>query len=159
MTEIPKKIQKPVSLLLNKKALSDYEVIKEYECAVELLWHEVKSIREKHFHLKTSFVTIREGDLFIQKFHISPYKQLTNRVVYDPERERKIFLHKKDIANLSQKMKEKWFTIIPVEVYFRWNLIKLKIALAKWKKQYEKRADIKKRDVEMDMKISLANKY
>jgi len=159
MIEIPKKSPKIAPLLVNKKALSDYEVIREYECSIELLGHEVKSIRSKHFHLKSSFVTIREWDLFIQKFHISPYTQLTNRVAYDPERERKLFIHKKDITSLSQKMKEKWFTIMPTEVYLKWNLIKLKIALAKWKKLYEKRADIKKRDIEMDMKISLAREY
>jgi len=157
--EVTKKIQKIFSLLVNKKALSDYEIIKEYECSIELLWYEVKSVRSKHFHLKASFITIREWLLFIQKFHISQYKQLTNSLSYDAERERKLFLHKKDINYLTQKTKEKWFTIIPTEVYFKWNLIKIKIALARWKKQYEKRADIKKRDIEMDMKITLANNY
>lgn len=157
--EINKKIQKIMSLLVNKKALSDYEIIKEFECGIELIWSEVKSIRSKHFHLKASFISIREWILYIQKFHISQYKLLTNFVSYDPERERKLFLHKKDVNYLSQKIKEKWFTIIPIEVYLKWNLIKLKIALARWKKLYEKRADIKKRDIEMDLKITLANNY
>lgn len=157
--EINKRIQKIFSLLVNKKALSNYEVVKEYECWVELLWYEVKSIRAKHFHLKSSFVTIRDDDIFVQKFHITPYKMLTNISTIDAERERKLFLHKKDIHSLSQKTKEKWYTIIPTEVYFKWNLIKLKIALARWKKLYEKKADIKKRDIDMDLKITLAREY
>lgn len=157
--EINKKIQKIFSLLVNKKALSNYEVIKEYECGIELLWHEVKSIRTKHFHLKSSFVTIRDWIIYIQKLNITPYKMLTNTLSIDSERERKLFLHKKDIDSLSQKTKEKWYTLIPTEIYFKWNLIKVKIALARWKKLYEKRADIKKRDTDMDLKITLAREY
>lgn len=156
--EKERKILKITPLLTNKKALNDYEVVKEYECSVKLEWYEVKSVREKHFNLKASFVTIRENELFIQKFHISQYKMLTNSTIYDPERERKLFLHKKDISYLHQKTKEKWFTLIPTEVYFKWNLIKVKIALAKWKKQYEKKEALKKRDIEMDIRRSLSER-
>lgn len=151
-----KKNPQILPLLTNKKALRDFEVLKEYECWIKLEWYEVKSIRDKHFHLKASFVTIREDEIFIQKFHISQYKLLTNSTIYDTERERKLLLHKKDIFSLSQKTKEKWLTIIPTEVYLKWNLIKIKIALVKWKKLYEKRADIKKRDIDMDIRKTLA---
>lgn len=157
--EITKKIPKISSILVNKKALSDYEIIKDFECAIKLSWSEVKSIRDKHFHLKSSFITIRDWLIFIQKMHISPFKMLTNKDSFDSEKERQLFLHKRDMSYLGHKIKEKWLTIIPTEVYFKWNLIKVKIALAKWKKLYEKRAQIKKKDIEMDLKISLANKY
>ncbi|EKE27585.1 MAG: SsrA-binding protein [uncultured bacterium (gcode 4)] len=158
MENTEKKIPKIHSLLVNKKGLSDFEVLKEYECWIKLEWYEVKSIREKHFHLKASFVTIREGNVYIHKFHISPYKQFTNKEAYDPEREKKLLLHKKSVDALSQKIKEKGFTIIPTEVYFKWNLIKMKIGLARWKKQYEKKEALKKRDIEMDIRRSLSER-
>lgn len=143
------------SLLINKKWYSDYEVLKEYECSIKLNWYEVKSIRWKHMHMKSSFITIRDNELFIQKLHISPYKQLTNIATYEAEAERKLFLHKKDIEHLSQKIKEKWYTIIPTEIYFKWNLVKIKIWLAKWRKEYEKKDILKKKDIEMDIRKSL----
>ena len=158
MEEKTKKIAKIIPLLKNKKGFSDYEVLKEYECSMKLLWHEVKSLRANHFHMKASFITIREREVFVQKFHISPYKHFTNSEACDPERERKLLLHKRDIDSLSQKIKEKGYTIIPTEVYFKWNLIKMKIGLAKWKKQYEKKEALKKRDVEMDIRRSLSER-
>jgi len=152
------KLHRILPLLTNKKGFHDYEVLKEYECWIKLDWAEVKSIREKHFNLKSSFVTIRENELFIQKMHISQYKMLTNSTIYDTERERKLLLHKRDISNLLQKIKEKWFTIIPTEVYFKWNLIKIKIALAKWKKLFEKKETLKRKDIEMDIRRSLSER-
>lgn len=158
MDNTVKKIPKITHLLVNKKALNDYEVLKEYECWIKLVWFEVKSIRDNHFHLKASFVTIREWRIYIQKFHISPYKMFTNPTAYDPESERELFLHKKDITSLLQKIKEKWFTIIPTEVYLKWNLIKIKIALAKWKKEYEKKESLKKKDIDMEIRRSLSER-
>ncbi len=153
-----KKIIKTVSLLVNKKALSEHEVIKEFEASMKLSWSEVKSIRANHFHLKASFVTIRDSRVYIQKMHISPYKMLTNQNAYDSESEREIFLHKRDTSFLLQKIKEKWFTIIPTEVYLKWNLIKMRIALARWKKLYERKEDIKRRDIDMEIKRSLSER-
>jgi SsrA-binding protein len=155
MEKINKKSPIIVPLLVNKKWLHDFEVIKEYECGIKLEWYEVKSLRAHQLNLKASFVTIRDSEVFIQKMHISQYKQLTNPAAYDPERERKLMLHKKEIASLLQKIKEKWFTIIPTEVYLKWNLIKVKIALAKWRKEYDKKNVLKNRDIEMDMRKSL----
>lgn len=152
------KISNIKQIVSNKKAYFDYEVIKEYECGIILQWHEVKSIRAGHINLKASFVIIRENELFVNKMNISPYKMLPNKEVFDPLRERKLLLHKKSIDYLSWKLKEKWFTIVPLEVYFKWNLIKIKIALVKWKKLYEKKETIKKRDTEMDIRRSLSER-
>lgn len=147
------KVIKIETLLLNKKALFDYELVNQYEVSIELLWYEVKSVKAGHINLKWSFITIRDWSLYIQKFHISPYKMLPNKSLIDPLRERKLFLHKKDILYLDQKLKEKWFTIIPIEVYGKWNLVKLRIALAKWKKQYEKKQILKEREIDKQAKI------
>lgn len=152
------KNQKKESLLVNKKWLNDYEVIKDYECSIELFWYEVKSIRNKNFNLKWSFISINNNWLFIQKMHISLYKFYSNSQAYDPERERKLFLHKKDVEYLQTKLKEKWFTIIPIEVYLKWNLIKIKIWLVRWKKLYEKKQILKNKDIEFDIKRSLSER-
>ena len=99
-----KKTIKIESLLKNKKAFFDYEFIKEFEVWIELLWYEVKSVKASHVNLKWSFITIREWNLYIQKFHISPYKMLPNKSIVDPLRERKLFLHKSEIFYLDQKL-------------------------------------------------------
>ncbi|MDD2487362.1 MAG: SsrA-binding protein SmpB [Candidatus Gracilibacteria bacterium] len=153
-----KKNIKTESLLLNKKALFDYELIRQFEASMELLGHEVKSIKAGHINLKGSFITIREGTLFVQKFHVSPYTMLPNKTIVDPLRERKLFLHKSDILFLDQKLKEKGFTLIPVEVYLKGNLIKMRIALAKGKKLYEKKQVMKEREIDKQAKID-ASKF
>ncbi len=149
------KIVKTFSILVNKKALFDYEVIKDYEAWIELTGYEVKSVKLKNINLKWSFVSLANGTPYIMKFHISPYKFIGVKEWVDPTRERKLFLHKKDIFYINQKLKEKWNTLIPTEVYLKGNLIKLKIALAKWKKKYEKKDLIKKKDIQRDIEISL----
>ena len=152
MTNTKKEI-KIVSLLRNKKALFDYEIVCSYEAGIELLGYEVKSAKEKLINLKWSFIVIREGILYIQKFHISPYKNVVNKTAIDPLRERKLFLKKKDIFYLSQKLKEKWFSLIPEEVYLKWNLIKVKVSLVKWKKKFEKKQILKERSIDKQAKI------
>lgn len=150
-------LPKITQIVSNKKAFHDYEIIKEFECWIELLWYEVKSIRAKQINLKWSFVIIRNEEIFANKIHISAYKMLANNTIIEPERERKLFLHKKNILQLNQKIKEKGYTIVPTEVYFKWNMIKIKVALVKWKRLYEKKESIKKRDIAMDLKKSLKN--
>lgn len=146
-------------IIKNKKALFNYEIIKDYEAWIELTWYEVKSIRSWNVNFKWSFISIINFVPFIIKLHISPYKFISNKKLIDPVRDRKIFLHKKDIIFLLQKLKEKWNTLIPIEIYFKWNLIKLKIALAKWKKKYDKKEVIKKRDIQKDVQISLKERF
>lgn len=157
MNNEDKKI-KITMLLENKKWLSNYEAIKEFECSIMLEWHEVKSIRDKHFHLKSSFVTIRDWDLYLQKMHITPYKMLPPWIRIDPERERKLFLKKREITLIEAKIKEKGLTIIPTAIYLKWNLIKARVAIAKWLKQYEKKEKIKNRDIESDLRRSLSER-
>lgn len=148
-----KKTPKIETLLTNKKTLFDYEILSSFEAGIELFWYEVKSIKAKHINLKWSFITIRDWMIYLQKFHISPYKMLANKTSIDPTRERKLFIHKKDILHLSQKLKEKWFTLVPIEVYLKWNLIKVRIWLAKWKKMYEKKQILKERWLDKQAKI------
>jgi len=143
----------------NKKALFDYEVLNSYEVWIKLYGYEVKSIRQWHVNLKCSYLSIMSDELWIKWMHITPWKALPNRQAIKPDAERKVFLRKKDILFLSQKMKEKWFSIVPIELYFKWSLIKLKIALAKWRKAHQKKQVLKERAMDKEAKIALKKYY
>lgn len=139
----------------NKKAYFDYEIINTWEAWVKLLWHEVKSIRYWNVNLKWSYIVNINNELYIKGFHISARKSLSNKSMIETEKERKIFLHKKDIIFLSWKSKEAWYSIIPLELYFSWSLIKLRVWLAKWKKSYEKKQHLKEKAMDKQAKIAM----
>ena len=140
----------------NRKARHEYFILEAFEAGIELFGTEVKSIRAGQVNLKDSWCDIKNGEIFVNGMHISPYEK-GNIFNKDPLRPKKLLLHKKEIEKLSSKMKEKGFTIVPVEVYFKGSLVKVEIALAKGKKLYDKRADIakkdQKREAQRDFKI------
>lgn len=142
-------------IVKNKKAYFDFEIIQTYESWIELKWYEVKSLRAWHVNLKWSFIVSTNNELFVKWMHISPWKSLPNNFSIDSARQRKIFLHKKDIIYLITKSKEPGFSIIPLELYFVWSLIKLRIWLAKWKKQYQKKQILKEKTMDREAKIHL----
>lgn len=129
----------------NKKARHDYFLEEKYETGVSLHGTEVKSLRMGKCSIKEAFIRIEKGEVYIYGMHISPYEKgnLFNR---DPLRPKKLLMHKNEILKLQQKIAEKGYTLVPVEVYFRGSLVKVQIALAKGKKLYDKRADIAKKD-------------
>lgn len=139
----------------NKKAYFDYDIINTYEAWIELRWYETKSVRNGYVNLRWAFIIVQNGELFIKWMNISPRKTLANKVSIDTQRQRKIFLHKKDIIYLSEKSKEAGFSIIPLELYFVWSLIKLKIWLAKWRKSYEKKQILKERTIDKEAKLAM----
>ena len=141
----------------NKKAYHDYFIDDKFEAGIELFGTEVKSIRMGKCSIKEAFIKIEsDGQVYVFGMHISPYEK-GNIFNKDPLRPKKLLLHRKEIEKLSSKMKEKGFTIVPVEVYFKGSLVKVEIALAKGKKLYDKRADIakkdQKREAQRDFKI------
>lgn len=133
----------------NKKAYHDYFLEEKIEAGIELVGTEVKSLRMGKCSIKEAFVRIDNGEIYIYQMHISPYEKgnIFNR---DPLRPRKLLLHKYEILKLEGKIKEKGYTIVPVEVYFNKGRVKLMIALAKGKKLYDKRADIKAKDLKRE---------
>jgi len=141
----------------NKKALFDYEIIEEHEAGIELFGWEVKSMREKWAQLKGSHVTIRWGLAKILGMYIVPYKFAEDADVW-AKRERKLFLRKNVMLRLEQKIGEKWMTLIATRVYFKWNLVKVSVALAKGRKEYDKRELIKKRDTQRAIAMELGRK-
>ena len=129
----------------NKKAYHDYFLEETFEAGISLKGTEVKSLRMGRCSIKEAFVRIENGEVMLYQMHIPPYEKgnIFNR---DPLRPRKLLMHKAEIRKLLGKIKEKGYTLVPVEVYFSGSLVKVKIALAKGKKLYDKRADIAKKD-------------
>ena len=129
----------------NKKAYHDYFLEETFEAGISLKGTEVKSLRMGRCSIKDAFVRIENGEVMLYQMHIPPYEKgnIFNR---DPLRPRKLLMHKAEIRKLLGKIKEKGYTLVPVEVYFSGSLVKVKIALARGKKLYDKRADIAKKD-------------
>ena len=129
----------------NKKAYHDYFLEETFEAGISLKGTEVKSLRMGRCSIKEAFVRIENGEVMLYQMHIPPYEKgnIFNR---DPLRPRKLLMHKAEIRKFLGKIKEKGYTLVPVEVYFSGSLVKVKIALARGKKLYDKRADIAKKD-------------
>ena len=129
----------------NIKAYHDYFLEETFEAGISLKGTEVKSLRMGRCSIKEAFVRIENGEVMLYQMHIPPYEKgnIFNR---DPLRPRKLLMHKAEIRKLLGKIKEKGYTLVPVEVYFSGSLVKVKIALARGKKLYDKRADIAKKD-------------
>lgn len=140
----------------NKKARHDYFLEELFEAGVSLHGTEVKSLRMGRCSVKEAFVRIERGEVVIYGMYISPYEK-GNIFNKDPLRPKKLLMHKREILKLQQKISEKGYTLVPVEVYFKGSLVKVQIALAKGKKLYDKRQDIAKKDqrreAERDFKV------
>ncbi|MBQ7746111.1 MAG: SsrA-binding protein SmpB [Spirochaetia bacterium] len=136
-------------LLLNKKARFNYFIDETLECGIELQGTEVKSLRENRFSFGDSYARIKEGQLYLIGFHISPYP-FGNLHNHEPERERKLLVHKEEIRKLRKKVEEKGFTLVPIKVYLKNGLIKVELGICRGKKLYDKRETIKQRDLERE---------
>ena len=135
----------------NKKAYHDYFIEESVEAGIVLVGTEVKSLRLGQANLKDSYAAVRGSELFLVNTHISPYKQADKFSQPEPDRTRKLLLHKEEINKLIGKTKEKGYTLIPTKIYFKNGKAKVEIALAKGKKLYDKRETIKKKTVEREM--------
>ena len=139
----------------NKKAFHDYFIDERFECGVALSGTEVKSLRAGKVNLKDSYCQVKDGEIFLIGVHISPYEN-GNRFNLDPERSRKLLMHKKEIIRLYSKTKEDGLTLVPTKCYFKDSKVKFEIGLARGKKNYDKRdteaAKQAKRDIERAVK-------
>ncbi|MBC8204872.1 MAG: SsrA-binding protein SmpB [FCB group bacterium] len=134
----------------NRRAFHDYEVMERLEAGLALQGTEVKALREGRCNLKDSYAEIRRGEIFLVKMHIGEYSA-GNIFNHEPERPRKLLLHRREIKKLSVKVSEKGFTLIPLSVYFTRGLAKVEIGLVRGKRQYDKRKAIEERDRKRDM--------
>ena len=136
----------------NRKARFNYEILEKYETGIELLGTEVKSVRGGQMSLEGAFVIIRGGEAFLINANIPPFQPKNAPKNYDPLRNRKLLLTKKEIAELAGSEKNKSLTIVPISVYNKNRKIKVEIALVKGKKKLDKRETIKKRETDRELR-------
>jgi SsrA-binding protein len=142
-------------ICVNRRARFDYTISETIEAGLVLQGTEVKSLRDGRADLKDAYADIQEDEVFLLHAHIDQYEQ-ANRFNHDPVRPRKLLLHKHEIRRLISKTQEKGLTLIPTRMYFTHGKAKVEIGLAKGKKQYDKREDVKRRSAERDIQRALA---
>jgi SsrA-binding protein len=138
----------------NKKAMHDFDIEETYEAGVQLTGPEVKSIREGRANLKESYARVRDGEVFLVGAHVSPYENATHREQL-PTRDRKLLLHRREIARLTGKSQEDGKTLIPLRLYQKNGNVKLELAVASRKKQYDKRREIAKKTAEREIERAM----
>lgn len=141
----------------NRKARHDYFIHETFETGIELKGTEVKSLRVGKANLKDSYAVIKDGEIFVEHLHISPYEQ-GNIFNHDPLRKRKLLMHKKEIIKLFSKTREKGFTLIPLKIYFKNGRAKLELALASGKHNYDKRAALAEKSAKRDIERTLKDR-
>ena len=141
----------------NRKASHDYFIEDRFEAGIVLLGTEIKSVRAGRVSLREAYVTTDGNEAWLINAHIAPYDP-ASRMNHDPKRSRKLLLHKKEIIELFEGIRQKGYTIVPISMYLKSGKAKVEIALARGKKQYDKRRDLAKRDAEREMLRSLGRR-
>lgn len=138
----------------NRKAKYNYQVLDQIEAGIVLTGTEIKSLRSGKANIKDSYASVKNGEIFLINMHISSYEN-GNIFNHDETRTRKLLLHKNEILKLNDKVRIEGFTLVPLKVYFKNSRAKVLIGVCKGKKNYDKREDIKKRDIERELRSKL----
>ena len=138
----------------NKKAFHEYFVLQKFEAGLALTGTEVKSLREGKANLKDSYVNFEKGEAYLYSAHISPYTH-GNRENHDPERRRKLLLHRRELDKLFGQLVEKGLTIVPLRLYFKKGRVKVEIAVVRGKKLFDKRETTKKRELDREAAVAM----
>lgn len=139
------------TVVSNRRALHDYEILERFETGIVLTGAEVKSLRGGHGSLAEAFGRLRGGEVWIEGFHIPPYEQAMDKTRWDPIRARKLLLHRREIERLIGKTAEKGLALVPLRVYFVHGMAKLELGLARGKRQYDKRQALAEREQQREM--------
>lgn len=143
----------------NRRALHEHEILETYEAGIVLSGTEVCSLRENNCQLTDCFALIRDGEVWLHNLHISPYSH-GNLANPDPDRKRKLLLHRKQIRTLQEAVRERGMALVPLRMYFAQNgLVKVELAVARGKKTYDKRQDMAKRDAKREIERALKTRY
>lgn len=145
-----KKKKATAGAVSNPKARHDYTILDSFEAGIVLQGSEVKSLRQGKASLREAFAVIRDHEVWVISFHIAPYEN-AGYAPHEPLRKRKLLLHKDQIKRLGDKTKQQGLTLVPLRVYFTHGLAKMEIGLAKGKKNYDKREDLKAKDAKMQI--------
>ena len=141
----------------NRKARRDYELLDIYEAGMVLVGTEVKSLRSGKANLKDGYAVVEEGEVILYNVHISPY-EAASQFNHHPERPRKLLLHRAEIRRLVGRTEQRGLTLIPTKLYFKHGKAKIELALARGKKQYDKRQEIAMRDLRRDLEREFKEK-
>jgi SsrA-binding protein len=141
----------------NRRARHDYHLTDRIEAGIVLTGTEVKSLRDGRVSLQQAYADVREGEVWLVGATISPYEQ-ANVDAHDPERDRKLLLHRKEIASLIGKVTQRGFTLVPTRLYFKNGRAKVELALAKGKELHDKRRDIARRDADRQIERALRSR-
>ncbi len=142
----------------NRKAYFDYTIDALYEAGLVLMGTEVKSIRLGKVNIEDSYARFRNGELFLYNSHISPYPYAAGEN-HEPDRARKLLLHNRELRRLAGKIQEKGFTLIPLRLYFKEQIAKIELALARGKKKVDKRETIRRREMKREMERARKRRY
>jgi len=138
------------TLAVNKKARFDYSIIESFECGIALMGTEVKSMKEGRFSFANSYATVENDELWLIDFHITPYA-FGNRANHEPLRRRKLLVHRKEIKRLKRATDEKGLTLVPLKFHLKRGMVKCELGIARGKKLFDKRDDIRKRDQKREL--------
>jgi SsrA-binding protein len=142
----------------NRQAHFNYHVEENFEAGLVLQGTEVKSLRDGRANLKDSYASIDGGEVFLYNCHISPYPN-GGYANHEPERPRKLLLHNREIRRLTGKTQERGLTLIPLKLYFKRGKVKVEMGLARGKKQYDKREDMKRRDADREIERAFKDRH
>lgn len=146
------------TVVSNRRALHDYEILERFETGIVLTGAEVKSLRGGHGSLAEAFARVRNGEVWIEGFHIPPYENAMDKTRWDPIRTRKLLLRRKEIERLIGKTAEKGLALVPLRVYFTHGMAKLEIGLGRGKRQYDKRQAIAEREHKRELEREAARR-
>ena len=150
MSKSSKKGNTSNTIALNKRARHDYHLEQKFEAGIALQGWEVKAIRDGRVQLTDAFVTLHKGEAFLSSANITPLNSASTHVVPEPQRNRKLLLHARELAQIFAATQQKGYTCVPTAMYWKGNHIKVEIALAKGKQQYDKRASKREQDWQRD---------
>ncbi|HXI31495.1 MAG TPA: SsrA-binding protein SmpB [Vicinamibacterales bacterium] len=145
------------SIAENRKAFHDFHILESFEAGLALLGTEVKAIREGRVNLRDSYARVEDGEVFLYNVNISPYSH-RGYADHEPLRKRKLLLHRDEIRKLIGKTVEKGMTLVPTRLYFKNGRVKVAVALAKGKKEYDKRETIKRREVDRETRAAVKSR-
>ena len=142
----------------NRRAFHEYAFEDKFECGIELVGSEVKSIRAGNIAFGDSYAHIRDGQLWLVGFRISPYDQ-ASIFNHEPDRERRLLMHKDEVRRMRRRVEERGYTLIPLQIYFKRGLVKVELGIGKGKRQYDKRQTIKQRDQRREAEREARERY
>src|SRR4051794_33608524 len=140
----------------NRRARHDYDILETYESGIVLTGSEVKSIRDGKIQLKDSYARVQDGEMWLHGVHVSPYAYAHGPNAHDPERSRKLLLHREEIDELTGRTQQESLTLVPLSVYFKEGRAKVELALARGRRRYDKRQAIAKRDADREAARAMA---